>query len=332
MTTTTAPVQIREFRALGTYVHLQTEGDPDRAHHRAAEVLAAIDLACSRFRADSDLTRVNRAAGSWVPVDDLLLRAVEVAVAVADETDGLVDPCLGRTLVELGYDTDFGQLRTLDTARTSATVVPGAWRRIELDPAGAIRIPAEVALDLGATAKAWASDLVALTLVEEFGAPVLVSLGGDLRVATPPGHHRTWTVRITEYPDGRGDEIAPETVALDSGGLATSSTRVRRWRTGSAEVHHLVDPRTGRPTDGPWRTATATGPSATAANAASTAALVLGAAAPAWLSARRIDARLVGTAGQVRTCGAWPDASTDSTDHTDSTDSTDHQEDPCSRP
>lgn len=329
MTTVTAPVQIREFRALGTYVHLQTEGDPDLARHRAADVLTALDLACSRFRTDSDLTRVNRAAGSWTPVSDLLLGAVEVAIAVAEETDGLVDPCLGRTLVELGYDTGFERLRTLDRTRTSGPVDPGAWRRIELDPAGAIRIPAEVALDLGATAKAWASDLIALTLVEEFGAPVLVSLGGDLRVAAPPGEHRTWTVRITEYPDGRGDEIAPVTVALDSGGLATSSTRVRRWRAGSAEVHHLVDPRTGRPTNGPWRTATATGPSATAANAASTAALVLGAAAPAWLSARQVDARLVGTAGLVQTCGAWPGANTDSTG---STDPTDHQEDPCSRP
>jgi len=312
--TTTAPVRIREFRALGTYVHLQTEGDPDRAHQRAAELLAAIDLACSRFRADSDLTRVNRSAGSWTPVSDLLVRAVEVAVAVAEETDGLVDPCLGRTLVELGYDADFGALRTLERTRTNGPVDPGAWRSIEIDPAGALRIPDGVALDLGATAKAWASDLIALTLVEEFGAPVLVSLGGDLRVAAPAGQRRTWTIGVTEFPDGVGDTVAPETILLDDGGLATSSTRVRRWRAGAAALHHLLDPRTGQPTAGPWRTATATGPSCTAANAASTAALVLGSAAPAWLSALRVDARLVGTTGEIRTCGAWPATSTEGED------------------
>lgn len=320
MRTAAAPRHVREFRALGTYVHLQTEGDPDRAHRRAAELLDEIDLACSRFRTDSDLSRVNRSAGSWTQVSDLLLRAVEVAVAVADETEGLVDPCLGRTLVELGYDTDYQQVRTLDRTRTSAAVEPGAWRRIEIDPAGALRIPTGVALDLGATAKAWASDLIALTLVEEFGAPVLVSLGGDVRVAAPPGEQRPWTIRITEFPGGSGDALAPETITLDGGGLATSSTRVRRWRAGAAELHHLIDPRTGRPTDGLWRTATATGPSCTAANAATTAALVLGAGAPSWLSARRIDARLVGTGGQVRTCGAWPAVTTT------------HEEDPCSRP
>jgi len=312
--TTTPPVRIREFRALGTYVHLQTEGDPDRAHQRAAELLAAIDLACSRFRADSDLTRVNRSAGSWTSVSDLLVRAVEVAVAVAVETDGLVDPCLGRTLVALGYDADFGALRTLDRTRTNGPVDPGAWRSIEIDPAGALRIPDGVALDLGATAKAWASDLIALTLVEEFGAPVLVSLGGDLRVAAPAGQRRTWTIRVTEFPDCVGDNVAPETILLDDGGLATSSTRVRRWRAGAAALHHLLDPRTGQPTAGPWRTATATGPSCTAANAASTAALVLGPAAPAWLSAHRVDARLVGATGEIRTCGAWPATCTEGED------------------
>jgi len=322
-TATTAPVRVRELRALGTYVHLQTEGDPDRAQQLAVRLLDEVDLACSRFRPDSDLSRLNRAAGAWTPVSPTLVSALEVAIAVAAATDGLVDPCLGRTLVELGYDTDFGRLRT--TARTPVAVpaVPGAWQQIEVDPAGAARIPAGVSLDLGASAKAWASDLVASTLVADLGAPVLVSLGGDLSVAAPPGERRTWPVSITEHPGGRGETVATETVTIDDGGLATSSTQVRRWHAGTADLHHLIDPRTGRPTTGPWRTVTATGPSCTAANAASTAALVLGAEAPAWLAAHQVDARLIGTDGQVLLCGAWPTAATAPTTTS---------EDLCSRP
>lgn len=318
-TATTAPVHVRELRALGTYVHLQTEGDPDRAQRLAVGLLDDVDLACSRFRSDSDLSRLNRAAGAWTPVSPTLVSALEVAVAVAAATNGLVDPCLGRTLVELGYDTDFGRLRTTGRSPVAVPAVPGAWQQIELDHAGAARIPAGVSLDLGASAKAWASDLIATTLVAELGAPVLVSLGGDLRVAAPPGERRSWLVTITEHPGGLGESVAPETVTLDDGGLATSSTQVRRWHAGAVAQHHLIDPRTGRPTDGPWRTVTATGPSCTAANAASTAALVLGAQAPAWLGEHQVDARLIGTDGRVHHCGAWPTAPTT------------HPEDRCSR-
>lgn len=296
--------QYRTFDALGCHVHVATS-DPAELRPAVAvaeRLLGGVDATCSRFRRDSDLSRVNAAAGRWVPVAPLLLAAVRVALAAAHESDGLVDPCLGARLVYLGYDADFGVVRLRHDApghqlRPHPT---GAWREVEIDDA-AIRIPTGVALDLGATAKAWAADLVALSIVHGLGGGVVVSIGGDVRVVSDE-RVPAWPVSVTEKPGGEQGS----TVWIDSGGVATSTTVVRRWRAGGTERHHLLDPRSGLPVDGPWRTVTATGPTCVAANVATTAALVLGAQAPAWLEARGVDARLVRKDGRLTRTGNWP--------------------------
>ena len=303
----------RRWSVWGTYVFLATS-DPtvmEDAQALAQEVLADVDRTCSRFRGDSDLAVANARPGRWTRVDPLLVAAVGVAVEAARETDGLVDPLLGRTLAWLGYDADLDVVRrrrgrpstppaTVPTPPPTAR--PEAWREIGLDPEGAVRVPQGCSLDLGATAKAWASDLVAAATVDRFGCHVIVSLGGDIRIDGPESSTaHGWPVAVTERPDG--DD--PELVWLDGGGLATSSTAVRRWSDGDTERHHLLDPRTGLPTSGPWRTVSATGTTCVAANTASTAALVLGAEAEGWLDDRSVSARLVALDGRVCTLGCW---------------------------
>ena len=299
------------FRALGTYVHLSTTGDLRPAVQLAEAVLAEVDGTCSRFRPDSDLARANARPGRWTEVDPLLAAAVSVGVDAARETDGLVDPCLGQALVEIGYDDDLAAVLARGDGRAvpPATARPDAWREVEADPDGAVFVPAGVQIDLGATAKAWAADLLALTLLDALGDHVLVSLGGDIRIAGSAP--RAWPVIVTERPDGLGDEHDPALVTLDGGGLATSSTLVRRWRAGGVTQHHLLDPRTGRPVTPYWRTVTATGPTCVAANVATTAAIVLGREAEGWLDERGVDARLVHADGTVRRTGAWPDTTTE---------------------
>lgn len=297
------------WRALGTYVFLATRPRDRLAEARcvAEEVLAAVDRTCSRFRNDSDLSRANAHPGQWVAVDPLLVAAVRVAVEAAETTRGLVDPCLGRAMVELGYDADLGVVvRRPPTRGLPETPTPrfGAWEQIGLSEQ-AVRVPHGCALDLGATAKAWASDLVAAEVTQRLGCDVVVSVGGDVRVnrsgmtaAADPG----WPVAVTERPDDGDGEV----VVLDGGGLATSSTTVRRWSSRGAVWHHVLDPRTALPVPGPWRTATATGPTCVAANTATTAALVLGAEAVPWLAERSVAARLVASDGAVTTVGGWP--------------------------
>jgi thiamine biosynthesis lipoprotein len=170
-------------------------------------------------------------------------------------------------------------------------------------------VPQGVVLDLGAVGKAFAADLVAGSIAGTVGADCVVSLGGDVAVgAVPsdigdsPGH--PWQVAVAEAP---GDEPA-QLVVLDRGGLATSTTTHRRWRSGGATVHHLLDPRTGRPVERSWRTASVAASSCVAANTASTASLVLGAAAPAWLAERGLPARLVARDGAVTVLNGWPEA------------------------
>ena len=307
-TTVVGPGAASRWSALGTYVHVAVD-DPGALGAAAAAVTAVldeVDRACSRFRPGSDLSRANAAPGRWVDVDPLLVEAAAVAVAVATATDGLVDPLLGRAMVQLGYDRTWRSLRPeADPApgtTTDPAVRPGAWRELGLDPAGRVRVPPGTSLDLGATAKAFAADVAATAAADASGAGVLVSVGGDLRVA---GSTAAWPVRVTEHPDGAEGTV----VLLAGGGLATSSTVVRRWLRGGAERHHLLDPRTGTPVvTGPAgvRTATATGPTAAAANAAATAAVVLGPAADAWLAARGVAARLVAGDGTVRRTPGWP--------------------------
>lgn len=296
------------FQTWGTYVFLDTRHPADlpAARRLAVRVLADVGRACSRFRADSDLTRANTHPGRWVEVDPLLVAAVSVACEAAAQTDGLVHPLLGRPLVQLGYDRDFSLLTECEDDVTlpmvSVPVHPDidAWRQIGLDPAGAIRVPVGTALDLGATAKAWAADVIARAYESELSGSAVVSVGGDLAVAAPDG--QPWTVAISERPGAAPDQ----TVALHGGGLATSSTQVRRWKRAGTEKHHLLDPRTGNPVSDARRTVTATGPSCTAANIASTAAVVLGDLAEDWLEARGVDARLVDADGGVHTTGSWP--------------------------
>jgi thiamine biosynthesis lipoprotein len=297
-----------EFGAFGTYGYLAVRRPLAlaRALRIARTVVDDVDATCSRFRPDSDLTRVNRAPGRWVEVHPLLVEAVRVAVRAAATTDGLVDPLLGRPLVTLGYDRDFRELRELHEpgiAPTDAAPPPlGAWRSIELDDAR-IRIPDGSALDLGATAKAWAADLVAAGLEQELGEPALVSLGGDLAIAAPDG--AAWPVAVAEHP-GDVRERPASLITLTAGGLATSSTRVRRWTRRGTVRHHVLDPRTGEPAAEVWRTVTATGPSCVAANTASTAAVVLAGAAVPWLDRQAVTARLVDADGRVHTTGRWP--------------------------
>jgi FAD:protein FMN transferase len=301
-------VTAARWTALGTYVHLAT-GDPadlPGARRTAEHLLAEVDRTCSRFRADSDLVRANRRPGRWTPVDPLLVAAVQVAVEAAAVTDGLVDPCLGRALVRLGYDRDLHVVhrRAHPVDRPPPPPQPRLWREIGLDPEGALRVPGGCALDLGATGKAWAADLLAAQVVDRFGAHVLVSLGGDVRIDGPDTPRPDWTVRVTEDVDDAEGEV----VAVAGGGVATSSTRARRWRTRHGVAHHVLDPRTRRPTDEHWRTVTATGPTCVAANVASTAALVLGRAAVPWLEQHAVTARLVHRDGALTRTGGWPAA------------------------
>ena len=296
------------LRALGTTA-LTAVTDPAlllTARATLLRELRAVDLACSRFRTDSELSILNQAGGEPLSVGDHLWDALVAAVDAARKTGGLVDPTVGRAMRTIGYDRTFSRVEIRDGSLVPAVFVPaGRWQEIELDSDRRIvRLPAGVELDLGASAKALAADRIASAIAAETGVGALVSLGGDIAVAgTPPPDG--WVVGIDDDHETPRDRVHTR-VAILAGGLASSGIRVRRWRTAAGDVHHIVDPRTGRPARSPWSTVTVAGASCLDANAASTAAIVLGRAAPAWLDERGLPARLTSLDGSALCVGGWP--------------------------
>ncbi|MDX3193315.1 FAD:protein FMN transferase [Streptomyces sp. MN03-5084-2B] len=333
------------FPALGTTAELIVTDSTRLGEAEAVlrDELAAIDAVCSRFREDSEISRLHEAAGREVRVGPLLAEALGVALRAARLTDGLVDPTVGGAVRALGYDCDFafvagdrnaggpGGADDRDTAtafaaggsagrrtapfggrpagagdRDTATVPAPGWHRILFDPVQRLVVlPRGVHLDLGATAKALAADRAVRRIHDGVGCGVLVNLGGDLRAAGPPPPGG-WQIALGD--DHTGALARPDaTVALHrEGALATSGTARRRWRHGGRIVHHIVDPRTGDVPEARWRTVTVAARSTVDANTASTAAIVLGAEAPGWLERRHLPARLVGVGDDVVTTPGWP--------------------------
>jgi FAD:protein FMN transferase len=295
------------FPALGTTALVVAKPAAlDRAVTIVRDVLAAVDRSLSRFRLDSELSAINRAAGSQIAVSPLCLEAVLVALDVAASTGGLVDPTVGANLRLAGYDRTFAELQLRDGRRVHARFLGVAgWQTVRVDRRRrTIRVPAGVELDLGATAKALAADRASALGANANDCGVLVSLGGDVAVAGEPPEGG-WPIGIAD------DHAAPlhgtdSVVAISTGGLATSGTRVRRWTTSGGELHHIVDPRNGRPAATPWKTVSVAAATCVLANAASTAAIVIGSEAPAWLERRGVPARLVGEDGTVITLNGWP--------------------------
>ena len=265
--------------------------------------LAELDRSCSRFRADSEIRALEHAAGAPVTVSPLLADVLDTALRAAERTDGMVDPTVGAALATLGYDRDFGAVDADGPAIASAPA-PGWWRIGWNARCREVLLPRGIALDVGSTAKALAADRSARRIAAELGCGVLVSLGGDIAVAGP-GPEGGWQVLVGD-DHTRPDDGGGQSVTIVSGGLATSSTTRRRWRRGGVAVHHILDPRTGAPARGGWRTVSVAAASCVDANTASTTSVVLGAPAPGWLAERGLPARLVADDGTVRTVAGWP--------------------------
>ena len=311
------------WAALGMLVQLvvTSPGQIVAARELLEADLLALDLACSRFRAESELMAVGKAARGasgpiTVSVSPLLASAVGVALRAAQLTDGDLDPTVGGVLADLGYDRDFAELPQgresvvggNDRGGVSVRVIPG-WRSVRVDlDRQRLTVPAGVQLDLGATVKAWAADRSAARIAAVLGCGVLVSLGGDTAVTGEPPEGG-WRIRVqdrTALP-GEPADGPSQVVTIRDGGLATSSTAARRWRRGGDVLHHILDPRTARPAAPVWRTVSVAATTCADANTAATAAIIRGRQALPWLAGLRLPARLVAQDGTIHTVSAWPE-------------------------
>lgn len=294
--------------------------------------LALLDQQASRFREDSEISALHRAGAGSYPISDGLAEAVGVALAAARWTGGLADPTIGSALISLGYDRDFAAIEPSTAAPPPARVRSPGWSAVRLDGT-MLTMPADVLLDLGATAKGLGADRAAWAAYSAAGdGGVLVSLGGDVAVAgRPPAggwpllvadeHRQTRSVRnLARHvpaaphrgaagmlrPPAEADPAVAQQIRLGHGGLATSSVTCRQWVRGDRLMHHIIDPRTGLPAAGPWRTVSVAAASCAEANAAATAAIIAGRDAVGWLTAQGLPALLIGHDGQVARTPGWP--------------------------
>ena len=298
------------WRALGTNAHLFVlDGDLAKARASVERLLADVDMAYSRFRSDSELMRLQASPTRSGPVSPLLWLAVTTALDVAHETDGAVDPTIGTAMRIIGYDDDFSRVVR---QRHSDPGDAGAGPRLAVGPPGRAD---ENGPDPGGRR--------ARSRLERQGARVRpgrdgCSCGrpGRWRPGQPRRGYRERPValrraaggsspaRTARRPRMRRARSSPSSPVR----MATSSTTVRRWSAGDGTyLHHLVDPWTGAPVDGPWRTVTVAAETCVAANAWATAAIVLGDRGLAMAEERGLAARAVAQDGRIVRVGGWPE-------------------------
>jgi thiamine biosynthesis lipoprotein len=271
--------------------------------------LSQLDAQASRFRGDSEISRIQRSPHRVRRVSHGLAEVLRVALDAARWTGGMVDPTVGSALTALGYDRDFASLGSEPPGQPPVSgPVPG-WRLVDLR-GRVLRLPVGICLDLGATGKGLGADRAAAAAWRACGrGGVLVGLGGDIAVTgQPPAGGWPVAVADSSVPGPSGEGAAVQVIRLAAGAVATSSVTCRQWQAGGQRMHHIVDPRTGYPAMGPWRTASVAAPRCAIANAAATAAIVAGTGAPAWLAGTGLPARLTGEDGTVRLLGGWPGA------------------------
>jgi thiamine biosynthesis lipoprotein len=238
------------FAAMGSQVHIAAFDAPTDvlSHGRAA--IGVLERYWSRFRPDSEVSRINAAGGRPVTVSTTTATLIALAVRGWATTDGAYDPTVLDAVIGAGYDRSFELIATADPGPAAvAGPAPGcAGIAVDVD-SGLVRLPAGVHIDPGGIGKGLAADLVATALVADGAGGALVNVGGDVRVAgaAPPGG---WRIDI-DLP-----AVTDTQLTLRSGGVATSGTHRRRWVRDGSPRHHLIDPRSGVPATSPFVAAT----------------------------------------------------------------------------
>ncbi len=289
------PLQ-RDFRIMGCQGHIVLHGGTEAMLDSAEQRLRQLESLWSRFVSDSDVTRANQAGGQAVVVHEDTLAVISRALDAWRQTDGRFDITVLPALLEHGYTHSV-------TTQLPAPRVPGsrigqsAWVRVDYDQS-TLTVPASTAIDLGGIGKGFAADVVAEELIEAGALGVLVNLGGDLVVLGRPSNDASWYLGI-EDPASPPSHVA--LLRLDSGGVATSGTTVRRWSTSDGgTAHHLIDPTQAGPSTTTLLTATVIAADAATAEAFATAAMMLdGPAAIAMLEKVGLAGLVVGADGEV---------------------------------
>lgn len=297
------PLQ-RDFRVMGCSSFLVVHGGTDEMLEFGEARLRELESLWSRFLETSDITRANRAAGTPVVVHEDTLAVVSRALDAWRQTAGSFDITTLPALVEAGYTHS-----SIDQAAAPALhahrVCMSEWIEVDFE-ASTLKVPVGSAIDLGGIGKGFAADIVAEDLIEAGAAGVVANVGGDLRVIGSPVDDTSWYLGI-ENPLDVPNHVA--VMRVHDGGVATSGTTIKRWTAADgSEAHHLINPRTGKPSTSPILTATVLAADAATAEAFATAAMMLtGAEATVMLDSVGLAGLVVDTDGTVHRTATMKD-------------------------
>ena len=267
-----------QFRAMGTDMLLCVDNGWEHPPVEMADVpnwFEEWEQALSRFRVNSELSRLNHANGQPVAVSETLWQVFHAVLDAERKTGGLVTPTVGNAVIEVGYDRDFSQLagQNLDPVESAPALVSPLEMLSWDEATRTIYLPTAVHLDFGGIAKGWAAEQI----VQQFkhhGA-VLMNCGGDIALSGATLDGSPWEIGVFKPFDRASNYV--EMLYFDQPcGVATSATDLRRWVQGSVIRHHIINPRTGLPALSDVISATVIAPTAMDAEAVAKAVLIRG--------------------------------------------------------
>lgn len=280
-------MQTVQFRAMNTDIFLAAEGHPgriERGFEAARRIIEDNERRFTRFSAESELSQLNRSAGSWFQASPEMIFVVMLAEAYVNRTHGLFNPAILSDLLRAGYDTSLEIVRARPQLDSAPIFAPQP--RLPLDGIQVlpdekrIYLPPGMRLDLGGIAKGWIAEQAATLLADEASA-CLVNAGGDMVMIGLPAGETAWQIGI-EDPLHPGEALAA--IHVPPGAVATSTTTRRTWNQGQKLRHHLIDPRTGEPAESDWLSVTVYSPHADQSEVFAKALLIGGPAeAPAMV-------------------------------------------------
>jgi thiamine biosynthesis lipoprotein len=257
-------MKYREFRSMNTDILMAAEGKDDAIEtgfRQAQAFIQAGEKRFTRFHDESELSRLNRAAGTWFDASQDLYDVVTLAYNYHLQTEGLFDPSVLGALEQAGYDRSMEAVRMRTSsyapAATLARVKPHEFSELRTDPDGKrIWLPPEVRIDLGGIAKGWIAERAA-KLLANYAKACVVDAGGDAFFVGYPANEKTWRITLEDPGD---PERGLAVLKLGPGAVATSAITKRRWQQGGKTQHHLIDPRTQRSADTDWLSVTVIAP------------------------------------------------------------------------
>jgi FAD:protein FMN transferase len=267
------------FRAMNTDILLAAEGDPQRLQagfEKARQFILTSESRFTRFSETSELSALNRSAGSRFQASPELFSVVELTRRFFHLTRGLFDPSILPDLKRAGYDRSMDLLREMNPLPLFETLLTNehpSFSEMDLDGSDhTIHLPSGMALDLGGIAKGWIAEQAAMIL-SGYAAACAVDAGGDMFLVGLPDGMERWPVALE-------DPLQPEntltTLNVSPGAIATSTVTKRVWQQAGKNRHHIIDPRTGEPAVSEWISVTVIAPHAYEAEVFAKALLIAG--------------------------------------------------------